>query len=67
MSDVAKILLGVAAVFVLIPLGVLVLVSVLDDLGMLVSTFGLWGIAIFLAPTAAILVFTALSGPTPPR
>jgi len=66
-SDVTKILLGVAAVFVLVPLGIAVAFAVLSDAGMLVSEFGVWGLAIFLAPTVAILVWSHFHGPSPPR
>jgi len=54
-------------VLVLIPLGLALLASVLGDLGMLIDAFGLWGIVIFLVPTATMLVLTLFVGPPPPR
>jgi hypothetical protein len=49
-------LLAAAAVLVLL-VGLPIALGVVDDLGMLVGTFGWWGLAVFLVPTALILLF----------
>jgi hypothetical protein len=54
-------LLAAAALALVVFVGVPIALGVLDDLGMLLGTFGWWGLAIFLAPTAAIIAFDSLS------
>jgi hypothetical protein len=54
-------LLAAAALALVVFVGVPIALGVLDDLGMLLGTFGWWGRAIFLAPTAAIIAFDSLS------
>lgn len=58
MPDATRLILFLAAVFILAPLGIALALSVLDDAAMLVSAFGVWGVAIFLALPAAIFVFS---------
>jgi hypothetical protein len=58
---VRNILLGaIAAGVLVIFVGLPIALGVLDDLGMLLAAFGWWGLAIFLAPTAAIIAFDSL-------
>ena len=62
-----RLVLLAAGVFVLFPLGVAVALGLLGDLGMLLDAFGWWGVAIFLAPTVAILTWSHFHGDGPPR
>ena len=55
----AKLLLGAAAVFILLPTEVALLRSIGSDVAMLTDAFGLvGGLLIFASPTLAILVWS---------
>jgi hypothetical protein len=53
-------LLAAGALALVVFVGVPIALGVLDDLGMLLGAFGWWGLAIFLAPTFAIIAFDSL-------
>ena len=52
-----RLVLLAAGFLIIVPLGIVVAVSVLDNLGMLVGAFGWWGIAIFLVIPTLIVLF----------